>query len=151
MSDDEDQTLTGVERPYLLPVPTPQPETDDYWERAREHELWLMHCDDCSSTYFYPRPICPNCFSRNTRWRQSTGRGTLYAFAVVHRPPRPAFAESVPYVVALVELEGGARMPTNLVDVAPDPGAIRIGMEVEVVFDDVTPEVTLPKFRPVQD
>ena len=150
MSDDDDQTLTGL-GDYLLPLPTAQPETDDYWERAREHELWLMHCDDCSSTYFYPRSICPNCFSRNTRWTQSSGRGTLYAFAIVHRPPRPTFADRVPYIVALVELEGGARMPTNLVEVAPDPGAIRIGMQVEVVFDDVTPQVTLPKFRPVQD
>ena len=150
MHNDEDDTLTGLAE-YLLPLPTPQPETDDYWDRLREHELWLMHCDDCDSTYFYPRSICPNCFSRNTRWLQSSGRGTLYAFAIVHRPPRPAFQDRVPYIVALVELEGGARMPTNLVEVEPDPASIRIGMEVEVVYDDVTIEVTLPKFRPVRD
>lgn len=133
---------------YNLPLPSPQPEWDFYWEKAKAHELWLMHCDDCDSTYFYPRPICPSCFSRKTRWVQSSGRGTLYAFAIVHRGPMPAFNDVVPYVTAYVELEGGARLPTNLVEVAPDPEKIKIGMAVEVVFDDVTAEVTLPKFRP---
>lgn len=132
------------------PLPTPQPETEYYWARARAHELWLMRCDDCATTYFYPRPICPACFSRNTRWVPSSGRGTLHAFSIVYRPPRPAFQDWVPYVIALVELEGGARIPTNLVEVVPDPSAIRIGMPLEVVFEDVTPEVTLPKFRPAR-
>lgn len=135
---------------YRLPLPTPQPESDFYWERARAHELWLMHCNDCDATYFYPRPICPQCFSRNTGWVRSSGRGTLYAFSIAHRPPRPAFQDRLPYVAALVELEGGARIPTNLVDVEPDPSQIKIGMLVEVVFDDVTSDVTLPKFRPVR-
>lgn len=130
------------------PLPVPQPETELYWERARAHELWLMHCDDCEQPYFYPRPICPRCFSRNTRWVRSSGRGTLYAFAIVHRPPTPAFRERVPYVAALIELEGGARLPSTLVDVAPDPAGIRIGMPVEVVFDDISDAFTLPRFRP---
>ncbi len=134
---------------HRLPLPTPQPESDFYWERARAHELWLMHCNDCGLTYFYPRSICPRCLSRDTQWVRSSGHGTLYAFSIVQRPPRPAFQDRVPYVAALVELEGGARIPTNLVDVEPDPGQIWIGMAVEIVFDDVTPETTLPKFRPV--
>jgi len=128
MTEDEDQTLTGLAE-YLLPLPTAQPETDDYWERAREHELWLMHCDDCSSTYFYPRSICPNCFSRNTRWRQSSGRGTLYAFAIVHRPPRPTFADRVPYIVALVELEGGARLKAVTPSALALPEGAHVGLE----------------------
>jgi len=131
------------------PLPTPQPEWDFYWEKAKAHELWLMRCRDCSGTYFYPRPICPQCFSRNTEWFQSSGRGTLHAFAIVHRAPTPAFADMVPYVTAFVELEGGARLPTNLVQVEPDPSKIKIGMAVEVVFDDVSPLITLPKFKPV--
>ena len=132
----------------LLPVP--QPETDFYWDKARTHELWLMRCDDCGTMYFYPRPICPQCFSRKTGWIQSSGRGTLYAFSIVHRPPIPAFEDLAPYVAALVELEGGARMPTNLVDVDPDPATIRIGMPVEVVFEDASDTIALPKFRPVR-
>jgi uncharacterized protein len=135
---------------YNLPLPVPQPETDFYWEKARAHELWLMSCDDCGQSYFYPRAICPLCFSRNTRWIQSSGRGTLYTFSIAHRPPTPAFQDRIPFVAALVELEGGARIPTNLVEVEPDPAHIHIGMPVEVVFDDVTDTITLPKFRPVR-
>jgi hypothetical protein len=131
-------------------LPTPQPETDFYWEKARLHELWLMRCNDCQQAYFYPRAICPRCFSRRTAWVQSSGRGTLHAFAIVHRPPTPAFQDRVPYITALVDLEDGVRLPTNLIEVEPDPAQIRIGMPVEVVFDDVTRDVTLPKFRPIE-
>jgi uncharacterized protein len=130
------------------PLPVPQPEWDFYWEKAKAHELWLMRCKDCSTSYFYPRPICPNCFSRNTEWFQSSGNGTLYAFAIVHRAPMPAFREDAPYVVAYIELEGGARMPTNLVGVDPDPEHVKIGMAVKVDFEDRTAEISLPIFRP---
>lgn len=135
-------------RPYSLPLPQPQPESDFYWEKTKAHELWLKRCDDCQRAFFYPRAICPTCFSRNTRWLQSSGKGTLYAFAIVHRPPSPAWQEKVPYVTALVELEDGVRLATNLVDVEPDPAKIKIGMPVQVVFEDVTDKITLPKFRP---
>ena len=133
---------------YNRPLPVSQPEWDHYWEKAKAHELWIMRCDDCNKAYFYPRAICPNCFSRNTRWMQSSGKGTVHAFAIVHRGPTPAWRDHVPYVTAIVELEDGARFPTNIVEVEPDPANIKVGMQVEVVFDDVTPEVTLPKFRP---
>jgi uncharacterized protein len=136
------------EAPYGKPLPVPQPESDYYWAQARRHELWVRKCAACDRAYFYPRDLCPLCFSRNTTWIRAGGRGTLYSFAIVHRPPLPVFADAVPYVVAVVELEGGARIPTNLVGIEPDPQKIRIGMAVEVVFDDVTPDVTLPKFRP---
>lgn len=133
---------------YGKPLPIPQPESEFYWGKAKEHELWLRQCGDCGGTYFYPRDICPACFSRKTEWVRSSGRGTLYSFAIVHRAPHPAFQGAIPYVVAMVELEGGARVPTNLIGIEPSPEKIKIGMTVEVVFDDVTPEVTLPKFRP---
>ena len=131
-----------------IPPPVPQPESDFYWEKCKAHELWLRHCRACDSTYFYPRDICPGCFSRDTDWIQSTGRGTLYTFAIVHRGPTPPFAAATPYVVAMVELEGGARMPTNLVEVEPEPSAIKCGMAVELVWDDLTENISLPKFRP---
>jgi uncharacterized OB-fold protein len=134
--------------PYGKPLPVPQPESDYYWAQARRHELWVRKCAACDRAYFYPRDFCPRCFSRNTTWVRVGGRGTLYSFAIVHRPPLPAFADVAPYVVAVVELEGGARIPTNLVGIEPDPEKIRIGMAVEVVLDDVTPDVTLPMFRP---
>ena len=133
--------------PPITP-PVPQPESDFYWEKCKEHELWLRHCKTCDDIYFYPRDISPCCFSRDTDWVQSSGRGVLHAFAIVHRGPIPAFRDRAPYVVAMVELEGGARMPTNLVDVDPDPSVIKIGMAVEVVFDDLDDKISLPKFRP---
>jgi uncharacterized OB-fold protein len=80
---------------------------------------------------------------------QSAGRGTVYAFSIVYRPPTPAFQNRVPYVAALVELAEGARLPTNLIEVEPDPAKIRIGMAVEVVFEDVNEAIALPKFRPM--
>jgi uncharacterized OB-fold protein len=130
------------------PLPRPQPETDFYWEKTKAHELWLSHCDDCTTTYFYPRAICPSCFSRNTRWLQSSGRGTLYAFTIAHRSPAPAFADQVPYIAAIVELDEGAHIPTNLIEIEPDPAVVKIGMRVEVVFEDVSDALALPKFRP---
>ena len=138
------------QKQYTKPLPIPQPESDFYWEKAKQHELWLRQCNDCKSTYFYPRNICPDCFSRNTTWIQSSGKGTVHTFAIVHRAPTPAFRDDVPYVVAMVDLEEGARMPTNLVGIEPDPEQIRAGMQVEVTFEDVTEDVTLPKFRPAK-
>jgi uncharacterized OB-fold protein len=126
----------------------PQPEWDYYWEKTKAHELWIMTCDDCRQAYFYPRAICPNCFSRNTRWLQASGRGSVHAFAIVHRGPTPAFRERVPYVAAIIELEEGPRLASNLVEVEMDPAKISVGMAVEVVFEDVTDAITLPKFRP---
>ena len=138
----------GQPSPPITP-PVPQPESDFYWEKCKAHELWLRHCKSCDSTYFYPRDSCPGCFSRDTDWIQSSGRGTLHTFAIVHRGPIPAFRDKVPYVTAVVELEGGARMATNLVEVEPDPAVIKCDMAVEVVFEDLDDKISLPKFRPV--
>ena len=134
--------------PPPKPLPRVQPESAFYWEKCRERELWLRRCRACGKAYFYPRDICPYCFSRNTEWVRSSGRGTVYAFAIVHRAPAPAFRPEAPYVAAIVELEEGARMPTNLVDVEPDTAHVRCGMAVEVLFRDASPEISLPVFRP---
>ena len=80
-----------------------------------------------------------------------SGRGVVHAFTVVHYHSTPAFRADTPYVVALIELDEGVRMMSNLVDVTPDPQHVRVGLPVEVVYDDVTPELTLPKFRPSTD
>lgn len=135
-------------QPYMKPIPVPQGESDYYWEKAKAHELWLRHCGDCNQVYFYPRDICPICFSRNTSWIQASGKGTLHTFAIVHRAPTPAFRDDVPFIVAMVDLEEGARLPTNLVEVEPDPKNITIGMAVEVMFEDISDEIALPKFKP---
>lgn len=133
---------------YKLPLPTRQPESDFYWEKAQAHELWLRKCNACGDAYFYPRNICPNCYSDDVTWIQASGKATLHAFAIVERGPTPPFRDAVPYVAALVDLEEGPRMPTNLTGVEFDDEHIKIGMALEVAFDDVTEEVTLPKFKP---
>jgi uncharacterized OB-fold protein len=132
---------------YPGPLPVPTPESRPFWEAARRHELRLQCCRACGTWIFYPRGACPRCFSADLEWRRASGRGTLHTFTVVHRGLK-GFPIGPPYVIAIVELAEGPHLMTNLVGVAADPGALRIGMPVEVVFADVTPEVTLPHFRP---
>jgi uncharacterized OB-fold protein len=134
---------------YDRPLPVKQPESDFYWEKAQAHELWLRKCNACGKAHFYPRAICPYCYSRDVAWVQASGKGTLHTFATVERGPTPPFRDHVPYIAALVDLEEGPRMPTNIVDIEPESADLKIGMAVEVTFDDVTDEVTLPKFRPL--
>ena len=134
--------------PRITP-PVPQPESDFYWEKCKEGELWLRHCRACDRSYFYPRDICPLCFSRDTDWVQTDGRATLHTFAIVHRAPIPAFRDKVPYITAVVEFPGGARMATNLVEIEPDPQVVKCGMAVEVVFEELDENISLPHFRPV--
>ena len=133
---------------YNKPVPVPQGESDYYWEKAKAHELWLRQCDDCGNAYFYPRDISPCCFSKNTSWIQASGKATLFTFAIVHRPPHPGFREIAPYVTAIVELEEGPKFPTNIVIDDPTPENLQIDMALEVIFDDITDTIPLPKFKP---
>jgi uncharacterized OB-fold protein len=133
---------------YAGPLPKPTPESLPYWEGLKARRLMLPHCADCSRAHFYPRVVCPHCGSRRIEWRKASGRGKLYSFVINHRPPR--HMSSGPYIIAVVELDEGPRMMTNLIGVAPDPALIRCDAPVEIHYDDVTPEVTLPRFRLVE-
>ena len=134
---------------YNKPIPTPQGESDYYWEKAKQHELWLRQCNACGNPYFYPRDISPCCFSKDTSWTQASGKATLYTFGIVHRAPHPGFAADTPYVTAVVELEEGPRMPTNIVGIGePSPEKLRVGMPLEVTFEDISDTIALPKFKP---
>ena len=133
---------------YNKPIPVPQVESDFYWEKCKEHELWLRYDNDAQQAYFYPRDISPITFSRNTSWIQASGKATLYTYAIVHRAPHPGFVGDVPFVTAMVELEEGPIMPTNIVMDDPTPEKLQIGMALEVVFEDITDDISLPKFQP---
>lgn len=133
--------------PYSGPLPKPTPETRPFWDAAREGRLLIQRCESCGTRYFYPRPLCPSCLSRAVHWIEASGRGRLHTFVINHRPPR-GFPVSGPYVLGLVELDEGPRMMAQIVDVAPDPAAVHCDMPVEVVFADLTPEITVAKFRP---
>ena len=131
---------------YKKPVPHVDEESKGFWEACQRHELYLQKCGSCGTVRYYPRALCPACLSDDTAWVLSSGRGTVYTYTVTFQNQSAGFREEVPYVLAYVELEEGARMLSNIVGCPPD--AVHIGMPVEVVFDDVTAEITLPKFRP---
>ena len=131
---------------YTKPLPRIDEESRGFWEACARHELYLQRCRDCGTTRFYPRALCPACLSSAIEWVRASGKGTVYTFTVTHQNQAPGFREEVPYVLAVVELAEGVRMMTNVVGCPPED--VRIGMPVEVVFEDVTPEVALAKFRP---
>ena len=133
------------------PLPEPEPIARPYWDSLKAGALQLQRCDGCGRFVFYPRVHCPHCGGRALTWTAVSGRGRLHSFCVPHRHPNPAFQPELPYVVALVDLDEGARMTTTLVEVEPDPSALMglIDQPVEIVYDAVTEEVTLPRFRPL--
>ncbi len=130
---------------YRKPLPRITPDNRPFWEAARRHELRLPRCMDCGSFWHPPGPVCPDCLSDRYEWARVSGRGTISSFVVFHRPYFPSFVDEIPYAVVQVELEEGPRLISSLVDVPREE--ITIGMPVEVIFDDVTPTVTLPRFR----
>ena len=126
------------------PVPRPAPESAPYWAAARERRLSIPKCEDCSGYWFPPSRTCPHCLSGNVTFSDVSGRGKVYSFVTFHRVYHPAFEGETPYVVALIELEEGPRLLSNIVGVAPED--VRCESAVEVVFEDVG-EATIPKFR----
>ena len=134
---------------YAKPIPKSDPVTAPFWESLRKEKVEVQRCEDCETYVFYPRALCPHCSSRRLKWTPVSGRGQVYTFTIVQKGPG-AFQADGPYVVALVELDEGCRLMTNLIEVEPDPAKVKIGMPVEIVYDPVTDAVTLPKFRPAQ-
>ena len=131
---------------YQKPLPQIDEVSRPYWEAAKRHQLALQKCQACGYYRYPPGDTCPRCLSGSLMWVKASGRGTVYTWTVFHKVYHPAFAGEAPYAVVAVELEEGPRLLTNLVDCKIDD--IKVGMPVEVVFDDVTEDITLPKFRP---
>ena len=136
----------AADAPYARPLPRPTPESRPFWEACRRHELLLQHCRACGRWWHPPSAFCPNCWSDDFAWKAVAGRGRVFSWVVYGRVYHPAFREAVPYDVAVIELDEGPRLVSNVVEV--DPRRLTCGLRVEVVFDDVTPDVTLPRFRP---
>ncbi|MBI5947925.1 MAG: Zn-ribbon domain-containing OB-fold protein [Chloroflexi bacterium] len=134
--------------PYLKPLPEPTPVSQPFWDAARRHRLFLQHSRKTGKYVFYPRAVSPYGPEDTLEWVEATGRGTVYAYTVARRPTAPQWGEDGPYVIAIVELEEGPHLTTNIVGCAPEE--VSIGMPVVVEFDDVTPEATLVKFRPAR-
>ncbi len=138
---------------YAKPLPIVRAENREFWEAAKRHELRIQRCRDCGTYRWPPRPLCHQCQSANTEWVRSKGKGTIHSFTVIvnneKTPVHPGFMKAAPFAAILVELAdvGRAHIVSNIVGCKPED--ISIGMPVEVVFDDVTSEITLPKFKPV--
>jgi uncharacterized protein len=134
--------MSGSHAVRALPEPTP--ETQVFWDKARERELWLPRCAGCGLVVWYPRAFCPSCSGADLRWFRACGRGLLASYVITHRSA-PGFTS--PYAIALVELPEGPRLVANLVDIEPDPAQLWVGMPLEVVFEEYA-DMVLPQFRP---
>ena len=131
---------------YTKPLPAISTLNQPYWDGLKQRQMVLPYCEACEAVWYPPAPFCPACWSRDFRWQAVSGRGVVNSWVVFHQAYFSSFKDDIPYAVAEVELEEGPRLLTNLVEVANE--GITTGMPVEVVFDDVTDEVTLAKFRP---
>lgn len=129
-----------------VPRPLPQPSLDNeaWWAGLRRHELLAQECRRCSRLVFPPQPMCPYCRSLEMGWRKSGGKGRVHSWIVVHRPSYPYFADKVPYVVVLVEMEEGFRV-VGSIDCPPEQ--LRDGLPVEAGFEDVNEKFSLLRFR----
>jgi uncharacterized protein len=129
------------------PVPQPTPQTQPFWDGTAAGELRLQRCRPCARHYFPPRPFCPRCLGDDVAWERVTGRGRLHSYLINQRPA-PGF--EAPYTIAVVELEEGPRMMSNVIGVEAVPEALELDMELEVVFEEQG-DVRLPRFRPAGD
>jgi uncharacterized OB-fold protein len=134
----------------VMPTIAPRPTeiSKPFWDGCREHRLLMQKCEDCGNLTFYPVYICPACTSRKLAWTELSGRGRVHSVTIVHRPAAPAFASATPYTVALIEVDEGPVMMSNIV--GPNALKARIDDRVEVVFEDIG-DITLPRFRLVSE
>ncbi|MCU0280496.1 MAG: OB-fold domain-containing protein [Acidimicrobiia bacterium] len=139
---------------YLKPLPDLRPEDKPFWDAMKEHRFTLPVGPD-GTPFWYPRGRAPGSLEKVTEWKEASGYGTVYTYSIHHYGPTKAYKGDPPYPVALVDLDEGPRMMTNLVKdeegyPSLDPDQVKIGMRVKIVFHDVTDEITLPKFTPAE-
>jgi uncharacterized OB-fold protein len=132
-----------LEKPLPLATATSRP----FWDALTRHEVQIQRCSDCRAWIYYPRAFCPECLSPQLEWKQISGNGTLYSFTIARRPTAPFWADEVPQLIAVVELDEGPRLTSTLCNV--EEGDIRIGMRLQPLFDDVSGKnVTLLRYEP---
>lgn len=134
---------------YEKPLPVIDPGSKPFWDATREHRLSIPRCNSCGEHHFYPRELCPHCHSDDLEWKDVSGMGEIYSYTIARRPAGPVYADDVPYIIAMIKLDEGPRLLTNII--TDDVESIAIGNRVKVKFDDVTPEVTLAKFVVVNE
>ena len=132
---------------FPRPLPALEGDAAPYWQALAQDRIELPRCNQCGHWIFYPRPLCPRCHSTDISWREVSGSARVYTMSVVHRATHPWFLDKTPYVYAVVELDIGVRLPTTIVECAPDE--VVVGMQVEPVFEAVSEQQKLLFFRPV--
>ena len=131
---------------YHKPLPRIDEDSGPFWEAAKRHEFVIQKCRSCGS-FYYPASICFKCDNPKMEWVKASGKGEIYTWTIFHQPYNRAFRDDLPYNVAIIKLDEGPFFLSNIVECSNED--LRIGMAVQVVFEDVTDEVALPKFRPV--
>ena len=131
------------------PRPVPSPLTVGFWEAAQRHQLVVQQCGRCETLRHYPQVLCPACQAPEWEWMALSGKGEIYSYTVTHQAFDPAFAGRIPYAVATIELDEGIRMVSDLPD--DDVTTVAIGKRVEVFFDEIDDDLTLPRFRIVEE
>jgi uncharacterized OB-fold protein len=133
--------------PPDMPRPVVEPLTEPFWAAAREHRLVIQRCRDCGTFRHLPHVMCARCQSSAYDWVESAGRGTVFTYTIVVHPVHEATIDVVPYNVVIVQLDdcGGVLVPSNVVDCPPDD--VHVGMRVEVTWDTISDEITIPRFR----
>jgi uncharacterized OB-fold protein len=127
-------------------VPGMSPLTQPYWDGARQHQLLIQRCRACEHVWHPPLPRCPRCHSVDVAWTPVSGTGRVYTYTVVYHATHAAMVDRVPYIAALIELDEGPRVLTNLRNCSEEQ--VQVGMPVKVLFEELTPEITLPQFEP---
>lgn len=138
---------TQAQPPVGRPVPTPDAASQAFFDAAKEHKLMLRHCSACDRWLAPASDTCDSCFTDQIDWKQASGKGEVYTFGIMHQVLHPGFKDDVPYNVIQVELAEGPRIMSNLVGTPNEQ--IKVGMKVEVIFEDLSPEVTVPKFKAI--
>jgi len=138
--------MTTAAQTQPKPIPEPDERSQEFFDGAKRRELMISRCDDCNAWLHPAAPVCTECQGPNLSWAKASGRGTVFTFGVMHQFYHPGFTNELPYNVAIVELEEGPRVNTNLVNVANED--IEVGMPVQAVFVEQGNGVFLPKFEP---
>ena|SRR5712692_8413968 len=134
--------------PHPKPLPVVTDESRPFWEGCRQGKLLLQRCDQCQRHQFYPRLYCMHCGSASLKWIEASGRGVIYSYTIIHQNKSPEFVQETPYNVAVVQLEEGPRMMSNIVGISP--AELRIDLPVTVIFEAVSDNISLPRFKPAK-
>ena len=129
---------------YDKPLPKPEPWSEPFWDGTQEERLLYQVCEDCDASVFYPKRYCPECGGEDFEWEEADGTGTVYTFSTIYQYPPSAFKDDTPYTPAIIELDEDLRMMSVVTN---DPEEVECDAAVEVTFDHVTDEFTLPKFE----